>query len=110
MQINKIPIVLLISVPSRSIGLAIAHSLVENRLVACAQFGKSITSIYRWKGKIEESEEFILTIKTHRGLFKKIEEQILRLHPYDIPQIIALKVDSISSSYYDWLCEETEDS
>lgn len=109
LQINKTPIVLIVSVPSKSLGLDIARALVENRLVACAQLGSPITSVYRWNGKIEEDEEFILTLKTHRELFKKIEEQILSLHPYEVPQIIALKVDSITRPYYEWLCEETKD-
>lgn len=109
LQINKTPIVLLVSVPSRNIGLAISRSLIENRLAACVQLSSPVNAIYRWKGSIEEDEEFVLSVKTHRELFKKIEEQILRLHPYEVPQIIALKVDSITRSYYDWLCEETED-
>jgi periplasmic divalent cation tolerance protein len=91
----------------------IARQLVEMRLAGCVQIVGPITSIYRWKGKIETTGEWLCLIKSSRGCYGAIEKAIRSLHPYETPEIIALPVEAGSSDYLAWLrgeltasCEE----
>ncbi len=86
----------------------IARALVEQRLAACVQTVGPVTSTYRWQGKIETGREWQLWAKSRRELFQKIEEAIRRLHPYDVPEIIAVPLVAGSESYLAWLDTETE--
>lgn len=90
--------------------LAIARRLVEERLAACVQIVGPITSTYRWQGKIETADEWQCWAKSRGELYEKIEAAIRRLHPYDVPEIIALPVVAGSSSYLKWLDEEVTSS
>jgi periplasmic divalent cation tolerance protein len=66
-----------------------------------------VTSIYRWKGRVEEDEEYALNIKTTTALVKKATEKILELHSYETPCIVSYKIDYGSKAYLDWIAEET---
>ena len=81
----------------------IARSLVEERLAACVQIVGPIMSVYRWQGKIETAEEWQCRAKSRRDLFERIEEEIKRLHPYQVPEIIALPIEAGSADYLAWL-------
>ncbi len=89
---------------------AIARTLVEERLAACVQVLGPITSTYRWKGKIETSQEWQCWAKSRRGLYDQIEGAIRRIHRYDVPEILAMPVVAGSQSYLDWLAEEVKGS
>lgn len=84
----------------------IAHELVEKRLAACVNILGGIRSIYRWEGKIENSEEALLVIKTSRGLFDSVRTQIEKMHSYQLPEVIALQVVDGSEPYLEWLNRE----
>ena len=91
----------------------IARSLVEMRLAACVQIVGPITSIYRWKGKIETAGEWLCLIKSREENYGAVEQAIRSLHPYETPEIIAVPVTAGSRDYLDWLrgeltapCEE----
>jgi periplasmic divalent cation tolerance protein len=91
----------------------IARTLVEARLAACVQIVGPITSIYRWKGKIETAGEWLCLIKSCQEHYGAIERMIRSLHPYEIPEIVAVDLTSGSSDYLGWLqgelaepCEE----
>lgn len=91
----------------------IARSLVEARLAGCVQIAGPITSIYRWKGKIETAGEWLCLIKSREDLYGAIEQAIRSLHPYETPEIIAVPITAGSRAYLDWLngelaapCEE----
>jgi periplasmic divalent cation tolerance protein len=86
----------------------IGRYLVEERLAACAQIAGPIKSIYRWKGKIEEAEEWQCIIKSRKSNYGRIEEEIKRLHSYELPEIIALNLDHALIDYADWIVRETE--
>jgi periplasmic divalent cation tolerance protein len=86
----------------------IGRYLVEERLAACAQIAGPIKSIYRWKGKVEEAEEWQCIIKSRKSYYGKIEEEIKRLHSYELPEIIALDIDHVLTEYADWVTRETE--
>ena len=87
----------------------IGRHLVEKRLAACAQIAGPIKSIYRWKGKIEEAEEWQCIIKSRKSYYGKIEEEIKRLHSYELPEIVALNIDLALPDYADWIVKETGD-
>jgi periplasmic divalent cation tolerance protein len=86
----------------------IAQALVESRLAACVQVLGPITSTYRWQGTEETSEEWLCQIKTRRDLFDTLEEAIRRIHPYEVPEILALPVVAGSQKYLAWLEGEVQ--
>jgi len=81
----------------------IAMTLVERKLAACVQIAGPITSTYRWKGNIEKAEEWQCAIKTRDDLYKKIEQVIKSMHPYEVPEIIVIPIIEGSGEYLDWL-------
>jgi periplasmic divalent cation tolerance protein len=81
----------------------LAHLLVERELAACVQILPSITSVYRWQGKIEQAAEALLLIKTTREAYLELESTIRENHSYQTPEIIALPVEAGSDGYLDWL-------
>jgi|SRR5215469_10815328 len=83
----------------------IAQALVERRLAACVNIIPRIQSVYRWKDKIERSEEFLLFIKTRRALEPELQAAIRELHSYELPEHIALAIDEGSEEYLQWIDE-----
>jgi periplasmic divalent cation tolerance protein len=81
----------------------IAHALVDRKLAACANIIPRIQSIYRWQGKIEESEEYLLLIKTTADHFTKVRDAIQELHSYDLPECIAVPISNGSDPYLKWI-------
>jgi len=85
----------------------IGRLLLEKRLVACLQIIGPARSLYWWKGRLEEAEEWIGVMKTRRGLYGDVEREIRALHPYEVPQIEAIEAISVLPAYERWLIEET---
>jgi periplasmic divalent cation tolerance protein len=83
----------------------LARLLVESELAACVQVLPRMTSIYRWHGKIEQSGEALLLIKTTRRVYDQLEAAIKQNHSYETPEIIALPVEAGSMDYLNWLME-----
>lgn len=81
----------------------LADSIIEERLAACVQIMPKMRSVYRWKDKIESSDEFLLLIKTSTEKYTVLEEFINDVHPYETPEIIALEVNEVSEKYFNWL-------
>ena len=86
---------------------AIAAEILKQRLAACVQIGGPVDSSYWWNGRIETTHEFVLTIKTRRDLFSRLEAAILALHPYEQPEILALAAVEVTPGYLKWLEEQT---
>ncbi len=84
----------------------IAQHLVEAKLAACVQIVGPITSIYRWKGKVENAQEWLCLIKTRDDLYNKVETAIKSLHPYETPEIIAVPIVKGSKEYLNWINDE----
>ena len=84
----------------------IARSLVETRLAACVQIVGPIESIYRWKGRIEKTGEWLCLIKSRRDNYEAVEETIRSLHPYEVPEIVAVPFTAGSRDYLGWLRDE----
>jgi periplasmic divalent cation tolerance protein len=85
----------------------IARALVEQRLAACAQIVGPVASIYRWHGRIETAQEWQCWAKSRRDLYGQIEQAIRSLHPYEVPEILALPVLAGSAAYLAWVEGET---
>jgi periplasmic divalent cation tolerance protein len=100
-------IVVLCAVPSDFDAESLATTLVERSLAACVQIGPRVTSIYRWKGSVDKSEERLLIIKTRRECFEGLESAIRAAHPYEVPEIIALDIAAGHAPYLAWLAEAT---
>ncbi|QNI33850.1 divalent-cation tolerance protein CutA [Alloacidobacterium dinghuense] len=100
--------VVLTTVSSAEEAKRIAHSLVEERLAACVNITGDAESVYRWEGKVENAEEILLLIKTRVEKIKALEEAVRRLHSYDVPEFVILKVDGGSPAYLKWMDESLE--
>ena len=92
---------------SREDALAIARETVRARAAACAQVSGPVTSTFRWKGRVEEEEEHVCTMKTTSKAYKKLEAIIRSIHPYEVPEIIALPIETGGSDYLAWMRGET---
>lgn len=99
-------IVVLVTCGSAKDARRIARALVEKRLAACGNILEApVRSIYRWKGKVETTKEYLLLIKTSRRRFEPLQKAVKRLHSYDVPEIIALPIARGSRNYLDWISE-----
>lgn len=97
-------IVVLITCGSRSEARKIARVLVSRRLAACVNIVSApIESIYRWKEKVESAREILLVAKTSRARFAALCDAVLKLHRYDVPEIIALPIVVGSADYLSWM-------
>tara|TARA_B100000674_G_scaffold420689_1_gene371975 strand:+ start:226 stop:534 length:309 start_codon:yes stop_codon:yes gene_type:complete len=96
-------IIIVTTFPEKDNARKLSKQLLEARLVACAQIGGSILSIYNWQDKIQQSKEYLLTLKTRKSHYKKVENLILKHHPYDNPEILAIDVQQGSKRYLDWI-------
>ncbi len=99
-------IVIVSTYPDKKSISQIAHIVVERKLAACVNYTK-INSIYSWKGKIEDAEEFLALFKTTAKSKQQLKEIIAKSHPYEVPEIIELKMDGVSIPYMKWLEEST---
>ncbi len=85
----------------------LAGRLVEEGLAACVNILPGLTSVYRWQGKLQSDAENLLLIKTRDSLFEALQARIQGLHPYELPEIIAVSVSQGLPSYLAWIVEST---
>lgn len=91
------------TVAKRSEAERIAKFLLDKKLSACTQIIGPITSVYRWKGKIKKSKEWLCVVKSKKGYYGKIEQAIREIHPYKLPEIIATPIIAGSREYLGWM-------
>jgi periplasmic divalent cation tolerance protein len=94
-------------VPNHDAALKIAQALIEQKLAACVNILAQCTSVYRWQGKLETGAEFPLVIKTRTEIYDDVESAIKSLHPYELPDILAVPVERGLPEYLDWVNAET---
>ncbi len=99
--------VVLVTVPDPETGATIGRTLVEERLAACVNLIPGLRSIYRWQGKIEDEGEALMVIKTRAEGLQALIDRIRALHPYTVPEVLALPVEAGFEGYLAWVREET---
>jgi periplasmic divalent cation tolerance protein len=102
-------LVVLCACPDEAVAALIARELVEARLAACVNRLPGVRSIYRWEGALQDEPEVLLAIKTSTSRYEELEMRLKALHPYEVPEIIALPVLAGAASYLAWLAAETEE-
>ena len=88
----------------------IARHLVEHGLAACVNIVPHVSSVYRWKDKVEEAREWLLIIKTTAGVFAQVRQAISDLHSYELPECICLTIEDGSPNYLQWIAESVSAS
>jgi periplasmic divalent cation tolerance protein len=102
------PEVLMVSIacPAAAAG-PLAAALVEGRLAACVNILPGVRSVYRWQGQVEQAEESLLLAKTTPARYPALEAEVRRLHPYELPEIVAVHVAGGYSAYLQWVHDST---
>src|SRR5712691_980043 len=86
----------------------IARTLIDRRLAACVNIIPQIQSIYRWQGKVEDAQEWLLLIKTTNQAFERVRDAIRELHSYELPECISISVKDGSAAYLNWISESVD--
>jgi periplasmic divalent cation tolerance protein len=100
-------IAILCTAPDAASAERIAAALVEERLAACVNLAPGLTSYFRWEGKVQREAEVLLVIKTRRARFDAVAARVRSLHPYTVPELIALPIEAGTPDYLAWLAEST---
>jgi periplasmic divalent cation tolerance protein len=100
-------LLVLTNVPDFDCAQIVAWTLIESRLAACVNLMPTVQSIYRWQGQIEEATEITLIIKTTSQHYESLQHAIVKLHPYDVPEIIATPIVAGYAPYLHWIATET---
>ena len=100
-------LLVLTNVPDVECAQWVARTLIEARLAACVNLLPAVQSMYRWQGKIEEATEITLLIKTTSQHYDNLQQVIVKLHPYDVPEIIATPIVTGYAPYLQWIATET---
>jgi periplasmic divalent cation tolerance protein len=95
------------TLPDQAAAERVAADLIEKHLAACAQVVGPVSTTYRWQGKVERAHEWFCILKTTLQLLPRLEQRIRELHPYDIPEVIALAILAGDERYLDWIRAET---
>jgi len=96
-------IIVMVTTASKEEAETIAQRLLKDKLIACANIVGPVYSHFRWSGKIDKAEEYLVLMKSRRDLFKALSETVKALHSYEVPEILALPVVDGSKTYLDWL-------
>lgn len=99
--------VVYLTLADRPSALAMGRTLVEERIVACANVIDGMTSIYQWQGAIEEANETVLLLKTTSDLVDQVTRRIVEMHSYECPCVVALPIENGNPAYLQWISEET---
>lgn len=100
-------ILILSTCPDADVAGAIAQALLAGRLVACVNIVTGVASHFRWQGAIHRADEHLLIIKTARDRYPEVETKIRSMHPYELPEIIAVPIAQGLAEYLAWIDQET---
>ena len=101
-------VVVLITAPSEEVAAKLAHALVGEKLLACANIVPQVRSIYRWQGQVHDEREVLLLCKTTRDKLEALKARLPALHPYDTPELLALPVEAGLEKYLAWVGASVE--
>ena len=100
--------IVMVTAPDRALARRLAKAALEAKLAACANIVPAVESHYWWEGKLEQSDELLLILKTRQALLPKLERTVREIHPYDTPEFVALPLTAGSRKYLAWLEDNTE--
>lgn len=101
--------VVLTTAPSADVAEDLGATVVAERLAACANVVPGITSIYRWEGEIQREGETLVILKTTESSVEPLRARIVELHPYDVPEVVAMKVEAGHEPYLSWVRDEVRE-
>ncbi|WP_407353955.1 divalent-cation tolerance protein CutA [Luteimonas sp. R10] len=101
-------LICLCACPDRDVASRIAETLVGERLAACVNLLPGVESVYRWRDAVERDTEVLLLIKTAPARLQAVTARIVALHPYELPEVIAVESAGGLSAYLDWIARETD--
>ena len=101
-----VPVILISTFPDKKTITKIANQLVKKKLTACVNITK-ISSVYSWKGKIENQSEYLALFKTTKTKLQPLKKELQKFHPYSVPEIVEINPISINKSYLKWLVDST---
>ena len=101
-------LLVLTNMPDRDSALLLGKTLIDKQLAACVNVLDGCTSVYRWEGVVQTEREVPLLIKSHVERFEQLKAAIVDLHPYDLPEVIALRLDRGLEAYLDWVGSEMD--
>ena len=100
-------ILVLTTLPTADAAAEVAKALIGEKLAACANILPALRSIYRWEGKVQDENEVLVLLKTQQAGFAALKARILELHPYEVPEVLAIPVEQGHQAYLDWIARET---
>jgi periplasmic divalent cation tolerance protein len=100
-------LVVFVTAPSADKAAEIARALVDEQLAACGNIIPGLRSIYRWQGQVYDEAEVLLLLKTQAPLFEQLRRRVLALHPYECPEVIAVRPEQGHAPYLAWIAENT---
>ncbi|MCW4034821.1 MAG: divalent-cation tolerance protein CutA [Candidatus Bathyarchaeota archaeon] len=98
-------VIVLMTASNKQEAVSIVRTLLEEKLIACANVFDSVTSLFWWQNKIDQENEALVLMKSKQSLFEKLSKRVKELHSYDVPEVLAIPVVDGSSDYLDWLKE-----
>ncbi len=101
------PLVVYCSCPDLTVAERIAETVVAEHLAACVNIVPGLISIYRWQGQMQRESEVLLMLKTREAVYPLLETRIFELHPYEVPEVIAIPITLGATSYLNWLDDNT---
>jgi periplasmic divalent cation tolerance protein len=101
------PLVVYCTCPDLTVAERIAETVVAEHLAACANIVPGLTSIYRWQGQVQRASEILLMLKTREAVYPLLETRIFELHPYAVPEVVALPISLGATPYLNWLDDNT---
>lgn len=101
------PILIVTNFPEKKQAIAFAKKIIDDRLAACVTILDTCTSVYSWQGETESAEEIPILIKTQKQHYTKVEQVITALHPYELPEVIAVPIDGGLPAYLRWITNTT---
>ncbi len=99
--------IVLCTFPSAEVARQIGTLLVEKQLAACVNLIPAVESIYRWQGKVESATETLAVFKTRASVYADFENELASLHPYEVPEIVAIEPSAVAETYAGWVLAET---
>lgn len=97
-----------VTVPDQETGISMARAVVEEGLAACGNVVPGVVSVYRWKGKLETDSEALIIFKTTAEGLDALKKRVLELHPYAVPEFLALEIKDGHLPYLQWVQDEVE--